>query len=441
MVLHVKHTRIVCMVVLVAAAWPLLASGGSEPEAATGPAQVSIWGWPSADQAFEAVYPAFQEQFPDIEVTWEMKSGVDETRDNLTAAIAAGSGAPDISMIEINDIDKFVLFGGLVNLLQEPYNAGRYEDDFVRYKWQQATTLDGTQLVAFPWDIGPATLFYRRDVLENAGLPSDPAAVEKMVSTWEGYLETGRKVNDPDNGVWWTDNAGQVPYIYHSHKNLFDRELNIAVDNPKTRKALEIAKTIRTEGLDLQSTQWSEEWYAGLAEGRIATVISGSWFGGFLKSWVAPEAAGEWGIVPVPEDPLQNWGGSFMAITEQSKNKLAAWKFIEFVLAGSEPQNVIFEAVDYFPALKPAWGDPLYDEPDPYFGGQKTRQMWKRIATSQGEIVTTALDAAAEDAFVAEVTTFLEQGLTVDQAMENIVRAIREQTAQDREALMKKLGM
>lgn len=438
--MRTRHVMVSLLAILALASASVYAGGEQEPEP-TGPTQVTIWGWPSADKAFEAVYPAFQEQYPGIEVTWEMKSGVDETRDSLTAAIAAGSGAPDVSMVEINDIDKFVLFGGLVNLLDEPYNAGKYKDAFVEYKWEQATTLDGTELLAFPWDIGPATLFYRRDLFENAGLPSDPVEVEKLLSTWQGYVETGLAVNDPDNGVWWTDNAAQVPYIYHSHKNLFDRELNIAVDNPTTRHALEIAKVIRESRLDLQSAQWSEEWYSALAEGRIATVISGSWFGSFLKGWIAPEATGQWAIVPVPEDPLQNWGGSFLAITEQSKNKEAAWTFIEFVLANPDMQNVIFEAVDFFPALKTAWEDSLYTEPDPYFGGQQTRQMWKRIATSQGTFVTTALDAAAEDAFMAEVTTFLEKDLTVDQAVENIVRAIDEQTAQDRRALKQRLGM
>lgn len=433
------RTRLIGVaLVLALAALPVF--GGGEAEQAQGPQEIVIWGWPAADVAFETIMPGFQEMYPEISVTWEMTSS-DAVADSLTAAIAAGSGAPDISMIEINYIDQFALFGGLVDLLEEPFNAGRYQNEFVEYKWEQATTLDGEQLIAFPWDIGPATVFYRRSLFEQAGLPSDPDSVQEMLSTWDGYLETGRKVNDPDNNVWWTDSAGNIPYIYHAHKNLFDEELNIAIDNPKTRRALRVAKTLRNEEMDLQSDFWTEEWYAALNEGRIATTIVGSWFGGFLKSWIAADTAGDWGVVPVPEDPLQNWGGSFLAIPEQSEHKEAAWAFIEYSMANSEPQNAIFEAVDYFPAYKPAWEAELYEVGDPFFGGQNTRALWTDIATSQGKFITTPLDAAAEAAFTAEVTNFLEQDLSVDETIDRMEAAIEEQISQDRQMLRQRMGM
>ena len=435
---HNVRRLLVIVAIIAVVAIPVFA-GGQDEAVPEGPVDIVIWGWPAADVAFEAIMPGFEELYPDINVTWEMTAS-DAVADALTAAIAAGSGAPDISMIEINYIDQFALFGGLVDLLQEPYNAGRYQDQFVEYKWEQATTLEGDQLVAFPWDIGPATVFYRRSLFDAAGLPSDPDSVAEMLSTWDGYLETGRQVNDPDNGVWWTDTAGNIPYIYHAHKNLFDEELNLAIDNPDTRRALEVAKTLRNEGMDLQSDFWTEEWYAALNEGRVATTIVGSWFGGFLKSWIAADTAGDWGIAPVPQHPLQNWGGSFMAIPEQSENKAAAWAFIEYSMARAEPQNAIFEAVDYFPAYKPSWEDDLYDLGDPFFGGQKTRALWTEIATAQGKFITTPLDAAAEAAFTAEVTTFLEQNLSVNETIDRMEESIMQQIGQDREMLLRRMG-
>lgn len=115
-----------------------------------------------------------------------------------------------------------------------------------------------------------------------------------------------------------------------------------------------------------------------LANGQIATQISGSWFGGFLKSWIDPKGAGKWGVIPIPEDPQQNWGGSFLAIPEQSQNKEAAWAFIEYAMANADAQNRMFVNVDYFPSFTPAWDNPLYEEGDPYFGGQKTASCGPR---------------------------------------------------------------
>ena len=410
------------------------------PEAPKPTGEILIWGWPAADQAFEAIIEGFNEEYPDIQVTWEMIPGMaGGTRDALSTALAAGEGLPDISMIEINDIDRFVLQGGFVDLLQEPYNAGRYKDDFVAYKWDQAMTPDG-RLLAFPWDIGPASIFYRRDVFENAGLPSDPESVAEMLGTWEGFIETGQKVADPDNNLFWMGNASEIPYIYYSHKNFFDEDYNVAINNPKTLQVLQYAQQARNLGLDAKVTFWTEEWYSMLANGQVATTIIGCWFGGFLKSWIDPEGAGNWGIVPVPEDPLQNWGGSFMAIPEASQNKEAAWAFIEYAMATEKAQNQMFVAVDYFPAYKPAWENPLYQDSDFYFGGQKTRALWTEIANSPGKIFTTPMDSAAEQAFNSEVARMLNEGLDPQETLEAAEQAIIEQTAQDRALLMEMLG-
>ena len=86
--------------------------------------EILIWGWPAADKAFEAILEGFNKEYPDIKVTWEMNPGMaGGVRDSSSTALAAGEGLPDISMIEINDIDRFVVQGGLVDLLQKPYDA------------------------------------------------------------------------------------------------------------------------------------------------------------------------------------------------------------------------------------------------------------------------------------------------------------------------------
>jgi multiple sugar transport system substrate-binding protein len=410
------------------------------PERVKPSGEIVIWGWPAADKAFESIIADFNQEYPDIKVTWQMNPGMAAgTRDALATALAAGEGAPDIAMIEINDVGRFVMQGGLVDLLQQPFDAGRYQDQFVPYKWQQGLTPDG-RLLAFPWDIGPASMFYRRDVFEAAGLPSDPESVAELLSTWEGFLETGKQVNDPANNVFWMDNASQIPYIYFAHKNFFDEDFNIAINTPRTLELLQYAQEARTLGLDAKVANWTEEWYSMLANGQIATQISGCWFGGFLKSWIDPQGAGKWGVIPIPEDPLQNWGGSFLAITEQSENKEAAWAFIEFAMGNADAQNRMFVSVDYFPALVTAWDNPLYMEGDFFFGGQNTRKLWADISTSPGTIFTTPMDSAAETAFMAEVATMLDQGLDPAETLKKAEQAIQDATAQDRETLMEMLG-
>jgi len=403
-------------------------------------AKITVWAWPSADKAFDAIIAGFNAKYPGIQVTWEMKPGqAAGTRDALLAAMAAGSGGPDVALLEINDIGMYALHGGFVDLRQAPYNAGKYKSDFVGYKWDLATAPDGA-LFAFPWDIGPAGIFYRRDLLDKAGVPSDPDRLGKLIKTWDDFVKVGKKVNDPKNKIWWIDTARGVPYIYFAHKNFFDKDMNIAIDNPTTRRVLTIAKQLRNGGMDAKASLWTNEWYTMLNEGRVATSIVGCWFGGFLKSWIAKDTGGKWGVLPIPEQPLQNWGGSFLGILQTSENPEAAWKFIEYVCADAQAENTIMKTVDYFPSYKPAWKDPMYDQPDPFFGGEKTRRLWANIASSQGSFVVSPLDAQAENAFGVELDKFLDQNLAVEPTIKAMVQAIDEKTAAARKVVLQMMG-
>lgn len=422
---------------LLAACTPGAAPGSEEDIVAReeGPTTITVWGWPAADVAYESFLPDFKQVHPDIELDIQMMPTAEE-HDKLLTALAAGAGAPDVGMIEINYIDNFVVQGGLVNLLDDPFNAGQYKQDMVEYKWTQATAPDG-RLVAFPWDIGPATYFYRRDLFEQAGLPSEPEEVEALTSTWLDFIEVCKQLTNPDENRWAIGNASDIVYIYHAHRNLFDEDWNVAVNGPNTVRLLKLAQQAREAGVDAKVSNWSPEWQTLLGNGGIAMQVAGCWFGGFLKGWLKPEDvdwSGKWGIFHVPEDPGQNWGGSFLAIPEQSPKKEAAWAFIEFALARKDSQNKMFEAVDYFPAYIPAFDDPLYQEPDPFFGGQQTRKIWINIALNLIEpFVTTPMDAQAEQLLMSYVTQALDQGLDAQQVLDEAAREIEQQTAFDRE--------
>ena len=443
-----KHSRAVfnllvvaaMLVTLLAACAPAAPTGeGSAGQSAAGQTTITVWGWPAADVAYQSFLADFEAAYPDIKVNIQMMPTAEE-HDKLLASLAAGAGAPDVAMIEINYIDKFVAKGGLVDLLTEPFNAGQYKDDMVAYKWAQASSPDG-RLVAFPWDIGPATFFYRRDLFEQAGLPSDPESVAELVATWPGFIEVARKLTNPDEQRWAIGNASDIVYTNFAHRNLFDADWNCAVNNELAVQLLTYAQEARNAGIDAKVSNWSAEWQTMLGNDSIAMQYGGAWFGGFLKGWLKPEGVdweGRWGIFEAPEDPGQNWGGSFLAIPEQSQNKEAAWKFIEFALARADSQNKMFAAVDYFPAYIPAFDDPMYQEADPFFGGQKTRAMWVDIATNKIQpFITTPMDAQAEQIFTSYVTKALDQNLDPQQTLNEACIEIEQQTAPDKEEALK----
>lgn len=391
--------------------------------------EIIVGGWPSGDVAFEAIIDEFNELYPDINITLQFQAG-DDHHDKLLTSLAAGSGAPDVAMIESAYIGKYRDKTGFVNLLD--YGADDMKADFVDYKWDMATSLDGKQVIGIPWDIGPISLFYRRDIFKEVGLSDDPDEVYELLSTPEGYLDVARKVSISGER-WMLNDAANFFSGRWKNRDFYDENLNFRFDTDESRELLEISQILRNEGLDAKVTGAEED--ALLADGKLVTHISGSWFGGFLKNHIAPDTSGKWGIVRPPYEDAANWGGSFLVIPEQSNNKEAAWEFIKFSLATKDAQNKMFETVDYFPSYIPAWDDQIYSETDEFFGGQNTRQLWVEIAEDIGSSFVTIMDQQTEAILDQSTSTGLDQGLTIDEILENAKEEILTATKQDRDEM------
>jgi multiple sugar transport system substrate-binding protein len=396
-----------------------LLMGCAKKEAASGsgsgenrPVTITVGGWPSGDEAFKAALAGFNEKYPNIRVEFEFSSDAGTFFTLLQSVLAAGDGAPDVVMIEGANIANFRDSPVLENFLSAPYNAEQYEKDFSAYKWRLGYSADGKQLVAIPWDMGPCTLFYRSDVFESAGLSSDPADVAKMLSTWEGVLDVAKKIYIPGKR-WFLPNASYLYYQLFINRDYFDENLNLHIERPGDLECLNAVIEMRKNNWDMNTDMWSTEAYAAYANGSLGGVISGAWFGGFLKTGIDPNGSGHWRITSLMGGAKAvNWGGSFLAIPKQSKHKEEAWAFITYMLATARAQNEMFQAVDYFPAYKPAWDDTaIYEAPDPYFGGQKTKALWKEIAGKLEPVYSTMMDSTGEGQILSSVNAGLERRL------------------------------
>ncbi|NLG70236.1 MAG: extracellular solute-binding protein [Firmicutes bacterium] len=376
--------------------------------------------FPDLDSVLKAGIPEFNKVYPDIEINLQTLGFADHHNALLTA-LATGSGAPDVVAIEIGYLGRFAVEGGLTDLSRPPYNAGELKDLFVPFAWGQATTTDG-RIVAIPTDIGPGTMFYRRDVLEAAGVDID------AVATWDHLVEMGRKVTRDLNGDGKPDvfliaaastiadamYRGDIP---EGEGVYFDARGRTVVDSPRFVNAFTVAQRVRQAGLDARIGAWSNEWYEAFKRGTVAVELSGAWLGGHLQNWMAPETAGKWGARDLPSNMYVSWGGSFYAIPEQSRNKDAAWKLIQFLTTRPEIQILAFRTTNAFPALQAALEDPLFDEPVPFLAGQRARRMWAEAAAKVHVSVIHPGDPVAQEIVGSALTQVLEEGKDVRQAL------------------------
>lgn len=102
--------------------------------------------------------------------------------------------------------------------------------------------------------------------------------------------------------------------------------------------------------------QWSDDWFAGLANGAFATMLCPGWMLGVI-SGNAPDVDG-WDVANVFPGGGGNWGGSYLTVPAQGANideakKLAAW------LTAPEQQLAAFANAGTFPSQVDAYSDEL----------------------------------------------------------------------------------
>ncbi|MBN1145749.1 MAG: sugar ABC transporter substrate-binding protein [Anaerolineales bacterium] len=350
--------------------------------------KIVLWGWSYDVMQSTGLIDEFKAEYPDIEIEIVTYNAGD-TYQNLQLACSASEGAADVVQVENSHLAGYVnLEGCLVDLTDQIQPVF---EQFNQYKWKDAEK-DG-KYYAVPWDSGPVVMYYRRDVFEGAGLPTDPDEVSKLVATWDSYLETCKAIKDATGRMCFAhskaNNDARLYEIALWQRGLgyYDAEGKVTVASPENIAMLEKLGEFWTADVTSEEVPWTDGWYAELQsmESPIATIVEASWLGVFLKTWIAGDTAGKWGVAYMPawesgQPRAANDGGSTLVITEQSQNKEAAMAFIEFMLMRRSSQLKMFAYSDFLPSLETTYDDHLFIEPDPFFASQVARKVYLDVA-------------------------------------------------------------
>ncbi|WP_088103210.1 ABC transporter substrate-binding protein [Halalkalibacter urbisdiaboli] len=382
-----------------------------------------VWLWPG--MGIEDQIKQYADE-NGIEVDIQLAEFAD-VHSNLTTALAAGSGAPDISAVEVKGINKMSAnpehFYNLLDL-----GADEIEGDYLDWKWQQAMALDGT-LLGIPTDIGPQTMSYRLDVFEKAGLPTDREEVAKLVQTWDDWIELGEQIKEKTGAAMIDSAQGLYSVIEGQGENkYYDEQGNVVIEeNPQIEKAYSITMEAIEKGLTSGFEQWSTEWGAGMTNGDFATVLTPAWMTGFMKE-NAPDAAGLWDMAPLPEGS-GNWGGSFLTIPKQSEHPEEAYALIKWLLS-PEQQLVTFQNNGNFPSTPSIYeSEDLQNFTSEYYSGAPLGQLFGEAAKEVKLVHEGPASIQIEEAILDAVKRVEDGQATPDdswqQAMKQLERQLR----------------
>ncbi len=321
----------------------------------------------------------YMDENPNVTIVHNRAAESGDARANYFQKLGSG-GLADVEAVEIDWFTEAMQYADLL----EPVPAdlqGRWLD------WKEASATDSEgNLIAYGTDIGPQGICYRADLFEAAGLPSDREAVaELFTGDWENFLDvadqykaaTGKPMIDSANSVL-QGIVNQIEYTYTEPDGAV-----IATENPDIQAAYELV-TERAVPNSAYPGQWSDDWFASMANGEFATMLCPGWMLGVI-SGNAPDVTG-WDIADVFPNGGGNWGGSYLTVPANGANVDAALALADWLTA-PEQQVKAFTNAGTFPSQLEAYSDPaLTDATNEYFNDAPTGQ----ILSTRAEAVTVA---------------------------------------------------
>lgn len=352
-------------------------SGSSGKKGDSSNVELNIWTYGSA--GYDVLAKEYMDENPNVTININ-EGEMEDMHNNLFTSISAGSGAPDIAMIEVSQIAKFLRSEDQFYNLND-YGAKDLAGNFLDWKWAQAQNVDGTFQIGLPTDIGPTTMFYRTDVMEAAGLPTDPAELAAEISTWEEFYEAAKKIKEA-TGKPITDSPELMFNAIRDQKEqqYFNENDELIIEDT-VKEAYDYTTKMIKEGLVGKNELWTPEWGSAMADGSYATLIGApAWMIANVKG-NAPDAVGEWSLTTIPEG-AGNWGGSFLTIPKESKHPEEAFAFIKW-LTSEETQLKSFTNHGLFPSTPGVYeNEEFLATTDEYFSDAPTAKIFAEAAES-----------------------------------------------------------
>ncbi|MBW8844780.1 MAG: extracellular solute-binding protein [Burkholderiales bacterium] len=378
---------------------------------------LTVAAFPLVDVIAKDVLKGWNQRHPEIR-TEVISRQYDDHHTAMTTALSTSGHLPDVIALESSYLGRFSLGTGLEDLSAPAFGAERFKDRFVPFAFETARNREG-HVVAMPTDIGPGSLFYRTDLLAQAGLKE-----ADLTRSWEDYVEAGIQLKARTGAYLIGDvrllkdmivRAGTPP----GEGQFFDGQGRAQITSPRFVRAFELAQKVRRQGLDARVEVWFNDWAEMLKRGRLATEMSGGWMAGQLANWVAPGTAGKWRVAQLPENTYCSYGGTYYAIPRRSapERKQLAWQLIQELTLDRQRQLEAFRSQDAFPALLAAQDDPFFDQPVPFLGGQKARQLWRDAAQRIPAVRMHKQHKFADEVINAELDNVLEYGKPIEQAL------------------------
>jgi multiple sugar transport system substrate-binding protein len=334
-----------------------------------------FWGMGREGEVVAELMDEFHRENPGIRVRVQQIPWSAAHEKLLTAFV--GGATPDVAQLGNTWIPEFAAIDAL-----EPLDAWTSRSAEIRADayfpgiWN--TNLVDDTLFGVPWYVDTRVIFYRSDLLREAGYDSIP-------QTWDGWVTAMRALRDhmgPGRfAIFLPTNEWMQPVVLGLQRGsplLRDDGRFGAFSEPAFQEAFRFYLDLYRDGLapplghhDVANA------YQEFARGTFAMWITGPWNMGEFRRRLPPEMQDRWATAPLPgptgpESGVSHAGGASLVVFRGSRHKEAAWRLVEF-LSRPEQQLRFFQLTGSLPARIETWRMPgLADD-------EQARAFWTQL--------------------------------------------------------------
>jgi multiple sugar transport system substrate-binding protein len=351
---------------------------------------ITVWALGAEGEKLGEIAADFEAANPDAKVKVTVIP-FDAAHNKISTAIAGGQ-TPDVSLVGTTWVPEFSATGALDATPTDLIDSST----FFEGSWS-TTEVDGTSY-GVPWYTETRLIYYRKDLAEKAGVTPEAgwsqddfkaftqAMQDKAGAKWGISLQPGGQ------GSWQT----YMPFAWQRGAELVDGE-QFSFNTPPMQEALDFYASFFEEGIS--PTDLAEGGLeTGFINGDIGAFVSGPWHMGILRDQGGAEFEDKWALAPMPTEEAGTsfTGGGDLVVFKDSKNRDAAWKFVDF-LTQPEQQQKLYELVGSLPAVQSTWeSGELSTDPLLKAFGDQLQDAKSSPAIETWEQVAAPLDDAIE---------------------------------------------
>lgn len=303
--------------------------------------------------------PQFEKEFPGIRVEVQQIPWSAAHEKLLTAYV--GEATPDIAMLGNTWVPEFVALDALEPLdSRVAQSKDIVRSDYFTGIWDTNTVRNVTY--GIPWYVDTRVIFYRSDLLANAGCA-------RMPSTWASWRQCMMQIKSrmTDRQYPLLIPITEWPPIVilglqAGSPILLDNGRFGGFSKPEFMKAFDFYVGLFRDKLapPFAGTEISNL-YQEFERGNIAMYISGPWQIGEFSTRLPKSMQDKWMTAALPgvDGPgVSIAGGASLALFRRSRHKQEAWQLMEY-LSRPDVQVRFHQLTGDLPPRRGPWSDPI----------------------------------------------------------------------------------